>query len=135
MKVKKIAGDIHIDSRGKLEYINDMNFSKVKRFYKITPASTNIIRAWQVHKVESKWFHCIKGRFEVKIVNLKTNEIKTYILKDYEMKILFIPKNHANGFKALEKDSCLQIFSDKNLGESIMDGEMLGIGSFDESWK
>jgi len=129
-----IKGATHIDSRGKLDYINDLDLSEVKRFYKITPVNTEIIRAWQVHKIESKWFHCVKGSFEVKIVNLETNELSTFVLNSSEMEVLYIPKNYANGFRALEANSTLQVFSDKTLEDSLLDGGTEEIGFFNEVW-
>lgn len=134
MKSKLIHGATHTDQRGKLQYINELDLSKVKRFYKISPANTEIIRAWQVHRIESKWFHCVKGSFEIRIVNLSSEKMKTFILNSNEMEVLYIPKNHANGFKALKDGSCLQIFSDMTLEESSGDGKTIDIGSFGEVW-
>jgi len=134
MKPNHIKGATHIDVRGKLEHINELDLSRVKRFYKITPANTSIIRAWQVHKLEAKWFHCVKGSFEVRIVNLETKEITSYTLSEKEMTVLYIPKGYANGFRALEEESTLQVFSDKTLEDSLKDGEKLEIGYFGESW-
>ena len=129
-----ITGATHTDARGKLDHINNLDLSSVKRFYKITPADTEIVRAWQVHKIESKWFHCVKGSFEVKIVNLEIRELSTFILDSTEMEVLYIPRNHANGFRALEEDSTLQVFSDKTLEESLLDGGTEVIGFFNEVW-
>jgi len=132
--VELIKGGIHTDTRGKLEFINDFDLSDVKRFYKTTHFDTETIRAWQVHKKETKWFHCIKGSFEVKVANLKTKEVKSYELTSEEPSILHIPKAHANGFRALEPDSTLMIFSDMTLEEAKEDNKKVEIGFFGEEW-
>ena len=134
MQLTHIKGATHTDSRGKLEYINDIDLTQVKRFYKITPADTSIIRAWQVHKIEVKWFHCITGSFEVKIINLGTKEVSNYTLKAENMTVLYIPKNNANGFRALEENSTLQVFSDKTLEESLKDGANFDLNHFGDIW-
>ena len=129
-----IKGDTHTDKRGKLEFINDFDLSKIKRFYKITPLDTKIIRAWQVHEIETKWFHCVKGSFEVKVADLLTNEVNTFTLTDNKPEVLHIPKGNANGFKALEENSILMIFADLTLEEAKNDNKRLEIGDFNEQW-
>ena len=129
-----IKGGSHKDDRGKLEFINDFDLSKIKRFYKTTHFDTETIRAWQVHKIETKWFHCIKGNFKVKIANLETKRIESFTLNSKEPTVLHIPNGNANGFKALEDDSILMIFSDKTLEEAKNDNERLEIGFFGEEW-
>ena len=129
-----IKGGSHTDARGKLEYINDFDLSKVKRLYKTTHFDTETIRAWQVHEIETKWFHCIKGSFEVKIANLETGEVKEFILTVNEPTVLHVPKGNANGFKALEDNSQFMIFSDLSLEEAKEDNERLEVGAFGEEW-
>ena len=129
-----IKGGAHTDERGKLEFINDFDLTPVKRFYKTTHFDTEIIRAWQIHKIETKWFHCIKGSFEVRVVNLETKEVIKYILTDKEPTVLHIPKGNANGFRALEENSTLMIFSDLTLEEAKKDNKRMDIGVFGEIW-
>ncbi len=129
-----IKGGSHTDTRGKLEFINDFDLSKVKRFYKTTHFDIETIRAWQVHQKEIKWFHCIKGSFKINIANLVTKEVKSYTLTYKEPAVLHIPPGNANGFKALEPDSVMMIFSDKTLEETKEDNERLEVGAFGEEW-
>ena len=129
-----IKGGTHTDKRGKLEFINDFDLSQVKRFYKTTHFDIETIRAWQVHRIETKWFHCIKGSFEVKVADLRTNEVKTFTLTDNKSEVLHIPKGNANGFRALDENSILMIFSDLSLEEAKKDNKRLEIGDFNEQW-
>ena len=130
----QIKGATHTDIRGKIEFINEFDLTPVKRFYKTTHFDTEIIRAWQVHKIETKWFHCIKGSFEVRVVNLETKKIKKYTLTDKEPIVLHIPKGNANGFKALKDNSILMIFSDLSLEDAKEDNERMDIGAFGDVW-
>jgi len=123
-----IQGNTHTDQRGRVRFVNDYKFESVKRFYVITHSDIDVIRAWQGHKTETKHFFVAKGVFLVnwiKIDNWKQPseglEIQSKTLTDRKSEILIIPPGHANGFKALESDSTLVVFSDKTLQESKED--------------
>jgi len=62
---KIITGNSHTDTRGTLYYNNDFDASEIKRVYVIENATTDIIRAWQGHKIEQRWFSAIKGSFKI----------------------------------------------------------------------
>ena len=70
-EIKLIVGGIHTDKRGRLEFFNNFDMSLVKRIYFIKHFNVNVIRAWQGHKIESRWFKCIKGEFKIKLVKNK----------------------------------------------------------------
>ena len=57
------SGNQHQDARGKISFINDCDLSKIKRFYVIKPADTEVVRAWQGHQQEEKWFYVVEGSF------------------------------------------------------------------------
>lgn len=123
-----IKGSQHTDQRGTVRFANDFNFDGIKRFYSITHPDTTIIRAWQGHKLETKYFYVTKGSFLVNWIAIdnwvqpsKDLVINTYTLTDTQSEILIIPSGHVNGFKALEPNSTLIIFSDKELEESKLD--------------
>src|SRR6185437_9694496 len=113
-----ITGGQHIDERGNLFFFNDFDMKTVRRFYIIEPGDTNIVRAWQAHQKEQKWLYVIKGSFKIVVVKpdgwekpsqkLFTKEI---ILKSDSNQLLHIPGGYANGFKALEANSKLMVFS------------------------
>ena len=117
-----IKGNQHCDHRGTLSFINDFDMSPIKRMYTINHPSTETVRAWQAHKIEAKYFKCIKGRFLVAVVAIDNWEhpsaelhSQTFILDAQDTEVLYIPGGHANGFKALHVDSELMVFSDLDL--------------------
>jgi dTDP-4-dehydrorhamnose 3,5-epimerase len=123
-----IEGNIHIDDRGSLYFANEFNFLGVKRFYQILNFSKSTIRAFHGHLEEAKYFYISKGSAIVAVVKLddvkspsKDLEVKRYILSDKKPQILFIPPKYANGFRALENDTRIIIFSTSTLEESESD--------------
>ncbi len=123
-----LIGDRYTDNRGTICFVNEFDLSSVKRMYSITHPDKKIIRAWQGHQQESKWFKCIKGSFVVawkKIDNFSNPsplpKPEYVILKSSDPAILFIPPGYANGLKALEDNSEIMVFSDYFLRESLDD--------------
>lgn len=116
------------DHRGTIRHVNEFDFTGVKRFYTIYHKDTETIRAWQGHKVESKYFYVIKGSFRVNWIkidnwqNPSMNTIpKSIVLSEKESQLIKIERGYANGFKALEPDSIIMVFSDKSLEQSLAD--------------
>jgi dTDP-4-dehydrorhamnose 3,5-epimerase len=60
-EINQITGNIAIDDRGSLKFINDFNFEGVKRFYQVQNHSKNFIRAWHGHVKEAKYVYVVKG--------------------------------------------------------------------------
>ncbi|RZS98469.1 WxcM-like domain-containing protein [Cecembia calidifontis] len=118
--MRVIEGNLHRDERGVVRFVNDFDMSRVVRMYCIEP-KLGVIRAWQGHQKETKWFYAAKGSFLVKTINMDTLEKKEYHLKDTESKVLEIPGGHYNGFEALEEGSVLMVFSDVGLEVSKED--------------
>lgn len=123
-KPKLIEGGVFSDDRGVLQYVNDFNLAEIKRMYFITHPLTKTVRAWQGHKIERRWFFCVKGAFKVKLVKIDNWEnpsdscqIFEYNISEDKPQILYIPNGFANGFKATEKDSKLMILSDYGLNQ------------------
>lgn len=121
-----IKGGNFTDHRGSMRFVNDFRFENVKRFYFIKHSDTSVIRAWQGHQFETKYFYPISGRFIVAWVkiddfkNPSQNLIPEYLILSAEnSEIISIPRGYANGLKALEPNSEIMIFSDMNLEESI----------------
>lgn len=128
MKPKLIQGGNFKDDRGQIDFVNDFDLSPVKRMYFTTNADTETIRAWQGHKIESRWFTCVKGSFEVKLVCVdnwetpsKKRETFEYKLSANNPQVLYIPNGFLNGFQALEEDSKLMILSNYGLDENPND--------------
>lgn len=125
---KLITGGFHEDARGKVAFVNDFNLAPVKRFYLITHPDTDIVRAWQGHKIECKWFYCTKGCFEIKVVKIddwanpsKELVIESYLLTATKSQVLAVSEGCATGIRALEIGASLMVFSDKTLDEAKND--------------
>jgi dTDP-4-dehydrorhamnose 3,5-epimerase-like enzyme len=128
-----LTGENYADERGELFYNNDFDLSAVKRMYIIKHHDKSIVRAWQGHRREHKFFKCIKGSFVISwkkiddFTNPTDNNIPEHtILKKTENKVLSIPPGYANGFKALESDSELMVFSDHYLADCADDNIRFG---------
>ncbi len=125
---KLIAGGTYTDQRGTLSYINDFDLTPIKRFYTITHPNKNVVRAWQGHQQEHKYFHVIRGSFvvawvEIDNFNSPSPNLKAHyeILKASENNVLSVPPGYANGLKALEPGAKIMVFSDYALNESLDD--------------
>ena len=64
-----IKGGLSVDDRGSVSFVNDFNFSDVKRFYMIQNHVQGFVRAWHGHKkrqnifmllMEMQWFVAYK---------------------------------------------------------------------------
>jgi dTDP-4-dehydrorhamnose 3,5-epimerase-like enzyme len=123
-----IKGGRHTDDRGTLSFFNDFDMAPVKRFYVIEHPDTTIVRAWQGHKIEQKWFYVITGSFKINVVKPANWErpseniiVKEFILGSDTNQVLHIPGGYANGFKALEAHSKLIVFSDLSTADAGKD--------------
>ena len=123
-----IKGGTHTDHRGILSHVNGFDMQEIKRFYFIEHPSTSVIRAWQGHKMEKKWFFVTKGSFLVKTIKVDDWENPSdkpdsaeFILSNSESEILYIPGGYANGFKAMEDNSGMIVFSNFTIEESAAD--------------
>lgn len=121
-------GGFFEDHRGRLDFLNNFDASEIRRIYFTKNKELNSFRGWQGHKVESRWFFCVKGKFEVKLVEIDDWEnpsnnlnVKIYILEEENPKVLQIPEGYVNGFSALEENSKLMIMSNFRLGENPND--------------
>ncbi|MFT5726131.1 MAG: dTDP-4-dehydrorhamnose 3,5-epimerase-like enzyme [Desulforhopalus sp.] len=118
------GGDFH-DERGSMRFVNDFSFDAVKRFYFIKHPDINIIRGWQGHQFEKKYFYPITGSFVVAWVKIDNFESPSdnlipghHILSATDNELISIPKGFANGLKALESNSEIMILSDMDLEQS-----------------
>jgi dTDP-4-dehydrorhamnose 3,5-epimerase-like enzyme len=126
--LKIIPGDIAVDDRGKLIFVNDFDFKNIKRFYIVENHKQNFIRAWHGHKKEGKYVTCVDGTAMLAAIEIdnwdspnKDLNINKFILSSLKPSILFIPPGFANGFMNLTYDSKLIFFSTSTLEESKVD--------------
>jgi dTDP-4-dehydrorhamnose 3,5-epimerase-like enzyme len=123
-----IKGNIFTDNRGVVSVVNDFDFSGIVRFYSIKPRDIETIRAWQGHKFETKYFFAVIGSFAINWIKIDnwenpSNDLAIYsaILSDINSEILKIDPGHITGIKALDENSTLMVFSNKNLSDSKND--------------
>lgn len=123
-----IDGGIHTDERGSIIHVNDFDLTPVKRFYQVQNKSIKVIRAWQGHKIEKKYFFVSQGSFLIAAVKIDNwdkpaRDLKpfTYQLNAAEPKILYLPPGYANGVQAMENDSILLVYSNLTYSESVAD--------------
>lgn len=116
-----ISGDLEVDERGTVKFVNEFDFKDVKRFYQVESFRAGYIRAWHAHKNESKYVYVVRGSALVGAVNLETNEVEKFVLSAQKPRILWIPKNYANGFMSLEDNTDVIFFSSASLAESSKD--------------
>lgn len=116
-----ISGDLYSDERGTLRFVNEFDFSTVKRFYQVENHRVGFIRAWHGHKHEHKYMYVVSGSAYVGVVDLKTEEIQKFVLSSEKPRVLWIPANTAHGFMNLEENTKIIFFSTATLEESKKD--------------
>ena len=68
MKPELIKGGEFIDHRGKISYFNNFDLTPIKRMYNLVHPDISVVRAWQGHEKEQKWFYIAKGSFEIVLI-------------------------------------------------------------------
>jgi dTDP-4-dehydrorhamnose 3,5-epimerase-like enzyme len=123
-----ITGGFFEDTRGRLDFVNDFDLTEIKRMYFTTNSEVGFFRGWQGHEIESRWFHCVKGKFEICLIKIDNWESPSnnlleeiFVLKASEPQVLYIPAGYVNGFSSLEENSKLMILSNFKLGENPND--------------
>ena len=113
-----IQGGNFSDHRGTISFVNDFSFQNIERFYIISNADENPVRAWQGHKLDAKNFYCLTGSFKIHFIKIdnwdipsKDLIIETVFVSESDSKIAHIPAGYANAIEALESNSKLISFS------------------------
>lgn len=119
-----LTGDSFVDDRGCLSFNNDLDLSEVKRLYVIENKNTEILRAWQGHKIEKRWFIAIQGAFKVRLVKIDCFQnpsddlvTESFVLNSKSMDCLIVEAGFASSIQAIESNSKLLVFSNYKLGE------------------
>ncbi len=123
-----IEGGIATDDRGSVSFVNQFNFSQVKRFYVVQNRKAGIVRAWHGHKYEAKYAYITSGSALVGAVAIddwknpsKKMKVHKFLLSSKKPAVLYIPKGYVNGFKSLTQDAKLIFFSTRTLDQSKKD--------------
>lgn len=117
--IQFIKGESFSDERGSLFFNNNLDFSEIKKVYIIENSDVSVVRAWQGHAIEQRWFIASTGSFEIKIVKIDdwTNPSDNLIKKSFKLEssdfsILKVPPGYATSIQALEEKSKLLVMSD-----------------------
>lgn len=127
-KVTVVEGEIYRDERGQISSLNNFRFEGVNRCYFIHHPDTAVVRGWNGHRFEKKWFYCLKGAFTVALVEVDNwenpspdLEAEIFELTEQESRIICVPEGYANCIKAREENSVLLVYSGKRLEDATGD--------------
>jgi len=120
-----IEGNLAIDDRGEVFFVNAFDMREIKRFYVVSNHKSGFIRAWHAHKKEAKYVTVLSGAAIVAAVKIddwkkpsKDSEIHRYVLSAKKPAVVYIPPGFANGFMTLKQKTKLIFFSTATLEES-----------------
>jgi len=120
-----LAGNLAVDDRGQVAFVNDFSFDGVKRFYVVSNHRQGFIRAWHAHRREAKYVTAVQGAAIVGAVAIdnwespsRDSQVHRFVLSATKPSVLFIPAGYANGFMSLTADAKLAFFSTSTLEES-----------------
>jgi dTDP-4-dehydrorhamnose 3,5-epimerase-like enzyme len=123
-----LVGDMAVDDRGEVCFVNDFDFSQVKRFYTVSNHRRGFVRAWHAHRHEGKYVMVVAGTALVGAVAIddwdhpsKTAHVWRYTLSVHRPAVLYIPPGYANGFMSLTQDAKVIFFSTGTLEQSQKD--------------
>jgi dTDP-4-dehydrorhamnose 3,5-epimerase len=121
-------GDLAVDDRGEVSFVNDFNFAGVKRFYTVRNHRQGFIRAWHAHRREAKYVTVVAGAALVGAVEIDDWDrpspqlaVKRFVVSARKPRVLYIPPGFANGFMSLTSDAQVMFFSTSSLEDSLGD--------------
>jgi len=121
---KIIHGNAHADHRGMLLYNNSFDVSEIKRVYFIENIDVSIIRAWQGHKIEQRWFSAVRGSFKIQLIAVDNWEKPsidlvpfTFILNSDTLDVLHIPAGYISSIQAIDEKSKIMVMTNYLMGE------------------
>ena len=121
---KIIKGNSFTDIRGTIYFNNSFDTSEIKRMYIIQNSSVNVIRGWQGHKVEQRWFSAVQGEFEIHLIEVDNWETPSkdlqsikYNLKSDKMNVLHVPPGFVSSIRSKEPASKLLAMSNYGIEE------------------
>ena len=136
-----IEGGMTTDYRGVVRYVNDFQFTGIKRHYVVVNHRAGYVRAWHGHKGEAKYVTVPYGVVYICAVKVddwsrpsKQAEIHRFTLSDNNPQILYIPPGYVNGFKTITDGALALFFSDKTLEESKRDDYRFPWDYWGEAW-
>ena len=123
-----LRGDLSVDDRGEVGFVNDFAFAGVKRFYTVANHRTGFVRAWHGHRHEEKHVMAVSGAALVCCIEIDDwgspspdQAVERFVLSSGRPTVLRVPAGYVNGFMTLTPDTKLIFFSSSTLEESIAD--------------
>jgi dTDP-4-dehydrorhamnose 3,5-epimerase-like enzyme len=123
-----IEGDLKVDDRGAVAFVNDFNFRGIKRLYTVRNHQAGLVRAWHAHRREAKYVAVLVGTALVGAVRIDDwdapspgSKVERHVLSAQKPSVLYVPAGYANGFMSLTDDALLAFFSTSTLEESRSD--------------
>jgi dTDP-4-dehydrorhamnose 3,5-epimerase-like enzyme len=123
-----LIGNLGIDDRGEVGFVNDFDFAGVKRFYTVSNHRAGFVRAWHGHRREAKYVTAVQGAALVAAVPVTDwttpspeAPVSRHVLSAHKPSVLFIPAGYCNGFMSLTSDAKLVFFSTATVEESRED--------------
>ena len=116
-----INGGLSVDLRGRVSFVNDFSFEKIKRFYVVENRFMSEVRAWHGHKVEEKYVYVVAGEACIMLKDMETGEKEEVVLSEDMPQILHNPAGKYNGSYSLKENTKIIYFSTATLEESKED--------------
>jgi len=123
-----IPGNIFVDDRGLLRFVNGFDMSNIKRFYQVENFNCDMIRAFHGHMREEKYVYVTSGSVLLCLVKLtskdkpsRKSKVERIVLSARSPQIVHIPAGYANGFRSLENNTSIIFFSTTTMEESKSD--------------
>jgi dTDP-4-dehydrorhamnose 3,5-epimerase len=118
----------HIDARGILHFLNDINEFVVRRVYLVQNSEAGKSRGWHGHKYECKLFFPIEGKFRLALVQIDDFQSpnrklipKIYELSSTEPFAVSITGGFANNLTSITENARIMVFSNFTVHESEND--------------
>lgn len=125
MKPKIINGDCYKDDRGSLYYNNNFDATAIKRVYIIENKDNFIIRGWQGHKFEQRWFSAMIGSFKIKLIRIDDWELPSkdlpvivYKISADKLDVLHVPEGYVTSIQAISEKAKLLVMANFLLGKT-----------------
>ena len=136
-----LAGEVAVDDRGLVRFVNDFDFAGVRRFYIVENHRADFIRAWHAHRREGKYVLVTRGAAIVAAVRildwdkpLAAGPVHRQVMSAAKPAVLWVPPGHANGFKSLTADAQVMFFSTATLEETRGDDVRWPPDQFGDVW-
>jgi dTDP-4-dehydrorhamnose 3,5-epimerase-like enzyme len=124
-ELKLYAGDLAVDDRGEVGFVNDFDFAGVKRFYTVKNHRAGFVRAWHAHRREGKYVTVVEGAAVIGAVQIDDWQspspqapVSRNVLSAVKPRVVYIPPGYANGFMSLTENARIMFFSTSTLAES-----------------